>query len=262
MAATARTLPTESAPRIVRAEPFRLRGATFHLMVLRLTEADPDRVGTAIADLFRRAPGFLRFAPVVVGLDELDASAAPDLAPLVESLRRYEVVPIGFTGGHPALRSAALAAGLPPLKANGEQDATTSQPVREPAQPQAAPVHATPPPVPEPSGARPTLVIDQPVRSGQRIYAEAADLVVNGTVNVGAEVIADGHIHIFGALRGRAIAGGMANEAARITSLRFDPELVAIAGTYATRESLGDAPVGRAVQVRLANERLQFQPVE
>jgi len=276
MAVPARSLPPEQPLPAPRTEPFRLRGATFHLMVLRLSDPSPERVAPAIADLFRRAPGFLRFAPVVIGLDDLDpAIGSADFPALIEALRRYQVVPIGFTGGSQSLRMAAQAAGLPPLRGSGEHDATPGAPpteapptvsqTREPVAPVRVNTPAPPPVVvapPASAPARATMVLDQSVRSGQRIYAEGADLVVYGTVNRGAEVIADGHIHIYGALRGRAIAGGMANEQARITALRFDPELVAIAGFYAPREALQDAGIDRAIQVRLEQERLGFHPIE
>ncbi|MBX9698849.1 MAG: septum site-determining protein MinC [Acetobacteraceae bacterium] len=106
------------------------------------------------------------------------------------------------------------------------------------------------------------MLVTDPVRSGQRIYAQGSDLIVTATVNAGAEVIADGNIHIYGALRGRAVAGAKDDATARIFALNFDPELVAIAGLYAVREELGAAaPVGRAVQVRLEGEQMRLEPM-
>jgi septum site-determining protein MinC len=108
---------------------------------------------------------------------------------------------------------------------------------------------------------RPTMVVDQPVRAGQRVWAQGCDLIVTATVNAGGEVIADGNIHVYGALRGRAIAGGGDNAEARIFAQNFDPELISIAGYYAVREGLAGAPIGRAVQVRLTGERMRFDPI-
>jgi septum site-determining protein MinC len=105
------------------------------------------------------------------------------------------------------------------------------------------------------------MLVTEPVRSGQRIHAAGADLVVTATVNPGAEVIADGNVHVYGALRGRAIAGAADDRGARIFALHFDPELVAIAGYYAVREGLGDSPIGRTVQVRLQGEEMRFDPL-
>lgn len=231
-----------------RLEPFRLRGANFNLLVLRLLDPRVEVIVPALADQFRRAPGFLRNAPIVLGLDDLDPVAAPDFNDLTAQLRAVQIAPIGTTGGGPELRAAAQAAGLPPLRAAGGE---TPQPIAQPA----------PVPIPEPlppSGWQPTLVVDQAVRAGQRIWAQGGDLVVRGTVNPGAEVIADGNVHVYGTLRGRAIAGGADNLNARIFALNFEPELVSIAGYYAVRDGLGDAPLGRPVQVCLIGESMRF----
>ncbi|WP_241749700.1 septum site-determining protein MinC, partial [Teichococcus aerophilus] len=122
--------------------------------------------------------------------------------------------------------------------------------------PQAA-APAEPPPLPA-GTVRPTMVVDTAVRAGQRIWAQGADLIITGTVNAGAEVIADGNLHVYGALRGRAIAGGADNTDARVFALHFDPELVSIAGYYAVREGLTEAPIGKPVQVRLIGESMRF----
>jgi septum site-determining protein MinC len=167
-------------------------------------------------------------------------------------------VPIGTSGGQPAMRQAAQAAGLPPLRAVSGKEAE-ELPAAAPAAPEPAPA-ATPLPAFQGSG-RGAMVVTEPVRSGQRIYAQGADLIVTATVNPGAEIIADGNIHVYGALRGRAVAGAQDDAAARIFALNFDPELIAIAGFYAVREQLGDAPIGRPTQVRLDGEELRFGPL-
>ncbi|EHM00778.1 septum site-determining protein MinC [Acetobacteraceae bacterium AT-5844] len=241
-----------------RLEPFRLRGANFNLLVLRLLDARPEVIVPAIGDQFRRAPGFLRNAPIVIGLDDL--AMAPhevDFATLAAELRAIQIVPIGTTGGTAELKAAAQAAGLPPLRTAGgkEEDVPTAAPASAPA-PQ-APATPEPPPL-APGTARPTMVVDTAVRAGQRIWAQGADLIVTGTVNAGAEVIADGNLHVYGALRGRAIAGGADNTDARVFALHFDPELVSIAGYYAVREGLTEAPIGKPVQVRLIGESMRF----
>ena len=242
-----------------RLEPFRLRGANFNLLVLRLLDPRPEAVVPAIGDQFRRAPGFLRFAPVVLGLGDLDVPAnAVDFQGLIEGLRGLEIQPIGTTGGTPELRNSAMAYGLPPIRSAGGKDVD-----EEPAAAPQPAVAAEPPPAPPPPPGmqRPTMIVEQPVRAGQRVWAQGSDLIVTSTVNAGAEVIADGNIHVYGALRGRAIAGGGANAEARIFALNFDPELISIAGYYAVREGLTGAPIGKAVQVRLTGERMRFDPL-
>ncbi|MDB5314749.1 MAG: septum site-determining protein MinC [Rhodospirillales bacterium] len=242
-----------------RSEPFRLRGANFNLLVLRLLDPRIEAVVPALGDQFKRAPGFLRFAPIVIGLADLAVAPADmDFVALVRELKALEIVAIGTTGGSPELRQAAIAAGLPPLRQSGGDEAP---PANTPAPaPTPEPVAAAAPVPPAPSGLRPTMIVDLPVRAGQRVWAPGADMIVTSTVNAGGEVIADGNIHVYGALRGRAIAGGADNLNARIFAQNFDPELVSIAGFYAVREGLGKAPIGRATQVRLAGESLRFDP--
>jgi septum site-determining protein MinC len=246
-------------------ESFRLRSGNFNLLVLRLLDPRPEAVLPALGDQFRRAPGFLRFAPIVIGLQELDVPPDQvDFRGLIQGLHGLEIVPIGTVGGSTAMRQAAISAGLPPLRAAGTTEEEV--PLAAPAPAAPAPQAAAPAAVAEAAGApgggsRPTMLVTDPVRSGQRIYAQGADLVVTATVNPGAEVIADGNVHIYGTLRGRAVAGASDNPEARIFALHFDPELVAIAGYYAVREGLGPVPSGRAVQVRLEGEQMRFEPL-
>jgi septum site-determining protein MinC len=252
--------PRPTAPRL---EPFRLRGANFNLLVMRLLDHRVEAVVPALGDQFRRAPGFLRFAPIVVGLDDIEARPHEvDFAGLVAQLRAIEIVPIGTVGGTPEMRVAAQGAGLPPLRMVGgrEEEVPLAPPSAMPPAPVAPPVVQAPEPMPE-GIARPTMVIDQAVRAGQRIWAQGSDLVIVGTVNRGAEVIADGNIHVYGRLLGRAIAGGQDNAAARVFAMNFDPELVSIAGYYAVREGLGEAPIGKAVMARLVGEHMRFDPL-
>ncbi|NKE48013.1 septum site-determining protein MinC [Roseomonas frigidaquae] len=247
-----------------RLEPFRLRGANFNLLVMRLLDHRVEALVPALGDQFRRAPGFLRFAPVVIGLDDIPARPEEvDFAALVQGLRAIEIVPIGTTGGTHEMRIAAQGAGLPPLRQAGgarEEDLPMAPPgaPMPPPPPVAAP-HPAPPA--EAPALRAAMVVDQPVRAGQRIWAQGTDLIIVGTVNRGAEVIADGNIHVYGRLLGRAIAGGQDNAEARVFALNFDPELVSIAGYYAVREGLGEAPIGKTVQARLVGEHMRFDPV-
>lgn len=245
-----------------RIEPFRLRGANFNLLVLRLLDHRPEAVVPAIGDQFRRAPGFLRFAPIVLGLSDIQVPPNEvDFPGLIKGLRELEIMPIGTTGGTVEMRNAALSYGLPTVRSVGgkETDDFVAPAAPSDGAPQAA--AAPPPPAAKPAAARSTMVVEQPVRAGQRIWAEGADLIVTSTVNAGAEVIADGNIHVYGALRGRAIAGGASNMEARVFALNFDPELVSIAGFYAVREGFPAAQIGKAMQVRLVGERMRFDPI-
>ncbi len=259
-------MPAAPRPAPNRLEPFRLRGANFNLLVLRLLDHRAEAVVPALGDQFRRAPGFLRFAPIVIGLDDLAARPEEvDFAGLAAALRAIEIVPIGTTGGTPELRNAAMGAGLPPLRVAGGKESEVPLAEAAPPPPAAAaapPAPAEPPPlVPPPGLGKPAMVVDQPVRAGTRIWAQGSDLIVIGTVNPGAEVIADGNIHVYGRLLGRAIAGGQSEAGARVFASHFDPELVAIAGYYAVRDGLGEAPIGKAVMARLVGEQMRFDPL-
>lgn len=241
-------------------DAFRLRAANYSLLTLRLRSPRVEEVLPTLGDQFRKAPGFLRFAPIAIGLDEL-AEERVDFAALIAGLRALEILPIGVVGGSPALRAAAAGAGLPTLRPAGQKETEIEAPapVAVPAA-TAPPAPAAPPPSP-PAAARRTLLVNQSLRAGQRVHAEGADLIVVGHVNPGAEAIADGHVHVYGALRGRAVAGAREDGEARIFAQVFDPELVAIAGFYAVREGLAGAPIGRGVMVRLEGEALRFSPL-
>jgi septum site-determining protein MinC len=247
-------------------EAFRLRAGNFNLLVLRLLDPRPEAVLPALGDQFRKAPGFLRFAPIAIGLADLEAAPEEvDFRALIEGLHALEIVPVGTTGGSAQMRQAALAAGLPPLRsAGGAREAEEEVALPQAAAPGPAPAPAAPATAPAANftgSGRAAMLVTEPVRSGQRIYAQGADLIVTATVNPGAEVIADGNIHIYGTLRGRAVAGASDDSSARIFALHFNPELVAIAGFYAVREGLGEIPTGRALQVRLEGEEMRFEPL-
>ena len=184
-----------------------------------------------------------------------------DFPGLIQGLRDLEIMPIGTTGGTAEMRNVAISYGLPPVRSVGGKE--TDEDITAPAPPGNEAAQASPPPpaITKPTAARSTMVVEQPVRAGQRIWAEGADLIITSTVNAGAEVIADGNIHVYGALRGRAIAGGASNMEARVFALNFDPELVSIAGFYAVREGFPAAQIGKAMQVRLVGERMRFDPI-
>ncbi|WP_421994166.1 septum site-determining protein MinC [Roseococcus sp.] len=246
-------------------ETFRLRASNYSLLTLRLLTGDVQAVLPALGDQFRRAPGFLRFAPIAIGLDDLGGEQV-DFPALIQGLRALEILPIGVVGGAQPLRAAAAGAGLPTLRPNGQRESEVDIAAPAGASPVVAPaVNMAPAPSlaaepPRPAMAR-TMMVTQNVRAGQRIYAQGSDLIIVGSVNAGSEVIADGNIHIYGALRGRAVAGASEDAEARIFAQNFDPELVAISGFYAVREGLSATPIGRGVQVRLDGEQLRFDPL-
>ncbi|HJS76851.1 MAG TPA: septum site-determining protein MinC, partial [Burkholderiales bacterium] len=183
--------------------------------------------------------------------------AAVDFGALVALLKRYRLMPVGVRGGRRSHIEAAAAAGL-----FSAADARIPLPA-----PKSPPAKAEPPASASSLAAPPTLVVDRPLRSGQKVYARSRDLVVLAMVNAGAEVIADGNVHVYAPLRGRAMAGAHGDAEARIFALALEPELISIAGVYRTgEEPLPETVRGKPTQVRLVRgpdgERLVLEPLE
>jgi septum site-determining protein MinC len=229
---------------------FEIKSAYLPLVALMLKSSNLERLGQEMAQRFGDMPDFFDNDPVVIDLHPLnvaEANAMPDFGALQALLRQYRLVPLAVRGGTIEQTALALAAGLTHAPDASVQRAPPAAPLVEPFA--TAPVaQAEPAPI-APAGA---LVIDKPLRSGQQVYARGRDLVVMAMVNPGAEVIADGHIHVYAPLRGRAIAGARGNSEARIFALSMAPELISIAGIYRTSEvPLPESVLGKAAQVRL-----------
>jgi septum site-determining protein MinC len=219
---------------------FEIKSATLPLVALLLKSADLAELARELAVRFGDIPDFFDHDPLVIDLAPLQAQgeAAVDFAALLQLLRPYRVLPVAVKGGSDEQMAAALRAGL---AAAPEAAPTPALPRKGSEQEKAVEPMAV--------GA---LIIDKPLRSGQQVYARGRDLVVMAMVNAGAEVIADGNIHVYAPLRGKAIAGARGNTEARIFSLCLEPELVSIAGVYRTSEVPLPADVlSRPTQVRL-----------
>lgn len=244
--------------------PFDLKSTAWTLTALRLHSADIGVVAAALQARFADSPDLFDDEPLVIDLSPLrDAEAAVDFAQLLAQLRGHRLLPIAAQGGSAAQMAAARAAGLAQAM---EPDGRPERPERPEPRPAPAAAPVAEPEVPadavrEPSAA-PTLVVDRPLRSGQRVYARGGDLVVMSVVSFGAEVIADGHIHVYAPLRGRAMAGARGDTSARIFSTCMEPQLVSIAGIYRTSETpLPAAAAGRPAQVRLAGQSIIVEPL-
>ncbi|PZQ09783.1 MAG: septum site-determining protein MinC [Rhodanobacter denitrificans] len=233
---------------------------------LRLKRLDGPALEQELADKVRHAPHLFERAPLVVDLSHLPALPDVDtVQALLAHIRRAGLIPVGLAYGTSDNEQLARALGLPLLakfraayeRAGGEPMVATTPPPSRTAPAAAEPAPAAPAPaVSATAGGGATLHVDQPVRSGQQVYARGGDLVLNKLVANGAEVIADGSIHIYGALRGRALAGALGDEKARIYCREFHAELVSIAGHYRVFESIPDELRGQPVQVGLDGEKL------
>ena len=228
---------------------FEIKSANLPLVALLLKSTDLDALARELALRFGDIPDFFDQDPLVIDLTPLQAGAAPngdlDFPALITLLRSYRVLPIAVKGGSASQMAAAQEAGL--LSAP-DAHLLTPKPAAASAKRQPAPQ-----PAPQASAAPlGALIIDKPLRSGQQVYARGRDLVVLAMVNAGAEVIADGHIHVYAPLRGKARAGARGNTDARIFALALEAELLSIAGVYRTSENpLPPGVAGQPAQVRL-----------
>jgi len=235
---------------------------------LRIRNLDVDQLVREMRERVERAPKLFGRAAVIVDFGGLAKIPDVDTArALIEGLRGAGVLPVALAYGTRDNDALAEALGLPVLakfRAQYERSepaaaAPPPPPAREPAPaPRAA---ARPAPAPEKPRA-PGRMQKTAVRSGQQLYAEGCDLTVLSTVGAGAEVISDGSIHVYGSLRGRALAGAQGNTEARIFCREFHAELVAIAGHYKVLDDIPETLRGKAVQVWLDNGQLKLAALE
>ncbi|MBL8466984.1 septum site-determining protein MinC [Methyloversatilis discipulorum] len=238
-----------------------LKSATLEAMRAVLRSNDSAAIAAALDARLGGMPGFFSGEPVVIDCSELPADARPDLPAIRDALGRHALTAVAVQAACDAAADDARTLGMAVLAADSApRSASTPAPEPVPTPEISAPAPA---PAPEPVAAalpeamvtqaqRRTEIIDKPLRSGQRIYARGCDLVVLAMVSAGAEVIADGNIHIYAPLRGRALAGASGDTEARIFTTCFEAELVSIAGVYRTFEHTASGELlRRPAHVRL-----------
>lgn len=280
---------------MAKQQPFELKGSLFTLTVLHLQQTDLAAIEQHLAAKVQQAPGFFQNIPVVIDLQALAGGDAPDFSGLISVLRRNGMIAVAARNGSEAVLEMALRAGLPALAktktpGTGDSDSDKSEannnqtdpggkktgfsagaaPLAEPGGKRVAPeanagLKQESPQVSQGRAAsadpRQSRLHGQPVRSGQQIYAQGTDLIVIGAVSPGAEVLADGSVHIYGPLRGRALAGVQGDTQARIFCQSLEAELVSIAGNYRILEEVDDVNRGRQMQIYLEQERLVIEPL-
>ncbi|AOK16005.1 septum formation inhibitor [Burkholderia cepacia] len=240
---------------------FELRSGSVDTLLFTVKTTDLDALRTELVKRFEATPEFFADDVVAIDVRRLADGERVALADIRQMLNDVRMRPVGVVAL--ATQGWAGEAGLPLLEARdrrvpsakGAGDTDAAPAVEAAAVPAAAPE-----PV-QPQAGGQTLVIDRPLRSGQQIYAKG-DLVVLAPVSHGAEIIAEGNIHIYAPLRGRALAGVHGNHDARIFCTCLEPELISIAGIYRTTENPLPADVlGKAVQIRLEEEKLMIEPL-
>ena len=234
---------------------FEIKNVHLPLMSVLVKSADLALLGNDLQQRFGDTPEFFDNDPVLIDLQSLDPQAGPlDMNGLLQLLKRFRMNPVALRAANASQEAAATLAGLfvaQELRAipGSAAQETVREVVRE--------VEV----VREESAASPiAMVIDKPLRSGQHVYAKGRDLVVLAMVNPGAEIMADGHIHVYAPLRGKAIAGAKGDATARIFTTSLEAELVSIAGVYRTSDTaLPKEVLGKPAQVWLADDKLQMR---
>lgn len=220
---------------------------------LRIRSIDPEALHSHLAARVAAAPPLFERAPVCLDLSALPQEPqVEEVRAVLETIRRVGMVPIGLAQGTASVEALARELDLPVLTQFRPQSRSA------PAAP-AKPTPAAQPAAEAPLFAAPALMHHRPVRSGQRIYARHRDLVVTGPVGAGAEVMADGCVHIYSSLRGRAMAGARGEVTARVFCQEFHAELVSIAGVFRVFETIPPELAGQPVQAWLDGDDLRFE---
>ena len=217
-----------------------VRGASVVLPVAHVQSADIELIGRELSAKLGQAAALFRDAPLVIDLADVELQSL-DVAALLDLLRGHGMVPIAVRGGSVQQQASARERGLGIVQRRKAARAARHAPAQPPAR---------------------ERLVTQPVRSGQRVFVPEGDLVVIGQVNTGAEVLAAGNIHVYGPLRGRAMAGVDGDASARILTTCLEAQLVAIAGVYRALEDGLPAEVReKPAQVQLIGERLVIEPL-
>jgi septum site-determining protein MinC len=217
------------------------------LIQARIRTTDPGAILDELTGRVASAPLFFQRTGVCLDLTVLGRDAElQEIRAVMDAVRRAGMLPVGLVGGSAAVQSLSAALDLPVLAPFKSQ--TQAVPVVQPVAPPAE--RAEP--------FLPAMMQHQPVRSGQRLYARSRDLVVTSTVGAGAEAIADGCVHVYGSLRGRAVAGARGEWIARVFCQEFHAELVSVAGVFRVFETLPPELAGKPVQAWLDGDDLRF----
>ena len=224
--------------------PYDMKAGLFTLPTLMIKGNDSQALDDFLTQQIAKLPQFFDQAPLVLDLSQYEGEAPLDDFPMLVGLvRGHGMIPVGVRGAsaEQAEQARMLELAIMP-RTKGSSG----------SKPEAAAS------APRPAARANTLVVDKPVRSGQRLYAEGCDLVLLAGVSSGAEVMADGCIHAYGAVRGRVLAGVRENTEARIFVRDLGAELIAIAGRYRVSEDLPSRHLGKSVQISLQDNSLQF----
>jgi septum site-determining protein MinC len=247
---------------------FQLKGSALTVVVLALVEYDPKTLATELKEKIDQAPHFFVNSPVLISLERLERpedckSLLANAGELIKICRKLDLQPLGFTAVPEVLLASVQKTGLAILPTPSERalkipataKAKAAEPIVE-TRIETVVERIVETVIEERVVQRMSRVVTRPVRSGQQIYAEGADLIVLAQVSEGAEVLADGNIHIYGSLRGRALAGVKGDESARIFCQNLEAELVSVAGNFVLQDALPKELFKKPVQISLKGEKV------
>ncbi|MFZ2171428.1 MAG: septum site-determining protein MinC [Methylococcaceae bacterium] len=226
------------------------KSSTFSVPVLVLSSDDLVAIEQQLKEKIRLAPEFFKNSPLVLDLQELNKQGYDiNVAALTELVRKSGILPIGIRGGSVQQNKQALDLLIPVYSIHSSGVSAETQKQKT----------ITPPPEPVTDSATTTL-ITHPIRSGQRIYS-SGDLIILAQVSAGSEIMAEGNIHVYSTLRGRALAGVQGNTQARIFCSDLQAELISIAGNYKVSEDLDESVRKKPVQIYLQNHTLIIKDI-
>ncbi|AFP29862.1 septum site-determining protein MinC [Marinobacter sp. BSs20148] len=238
---------------------FQLKSASVSMTALELYYFDSKEFEATLRDKISQAPGFFKDVPLIISLEKYEGMDSDlDFFSIIGTCRRHNIHVVGVRGGSEDHRRMARGASLALIPGTNARDKDHAS---EPATgaPTPEPIAK---PIPAPAVAVPARIISQPVRSGQQVCAAEGDLVILAPVQPGAEVMAAGSIHVYGPLRGRALAGVNGDKNARIFCQLLEAELVSIAGHYKISEDLQGSGWKSAVQLQLKDDLMVVTPLE
>lgn len=242
------------------SQSFQLKSASVSLTALELYYFDNDEFESNLREKISQAPGFFKDVPVLISLEKYQGlDSELDFFKIIGTCRRYNIHVIGVRTANDDQRRLARAAELALLPGSSQREKAQEPEATEQPQETAQPTPTAPS---APAQPAPAKVVNQPVRSGQQITAPEGDLVILAPVQAGAEVLAAGNIHVYGPLRGRALAGIHGAEGARIFCQSLEAELVSIAGHYKISEDLQENGWKNAVQIQLTDDLLVVTPLD
>jgi septum site-determining protein MinC len=232
---------------------FLLKGSQYTLTALQLLSLDYNTFKEQLAEKVSQAPKFFNRTPIVIDLQRVASlPVVIQFEHLFQIIRDHGLVPVGIRGGTPEQQTQVSEMGLAVLPESKTEKAVEAAQEKTKTEAESAPAKEI---------TSPSTLITQPVRSGQQIYARGGDLVITAAVSAGAEILADGHIHVYGPLRGRALAGVNGDATARIFCQSLEAELVSVAGQYCVSEDLRASHWNERVIIALQGEHLQITPL-